>query len=143
MKFVGDSERKFFFFFLGGGHFWGEKTWGVLQQKLCGTFRTKILEGLLVEKTWGLLQHQIWGEFYSIKFVGDLEPNLGRLLKRKIGEFHSIKFCGRFRIKVLGGLLGEKHWGVLPCRARMLKIFGSGAWGGGKVRLFFPPPRYF
>ena len=60
-----------------------------------------------MEKTWGLLQHQIWGEFYSIKFVGDSEPNLGGLLRRKIGEFHSIKFCGRFRTKVLGGLLGQ------------------------------------
>ena len=46
-----------------------------------------------------------------------LEPNLGELLGRKIGEFYSIKFVGDSDTNLFflegGGLLGEKHWGVL------------------------------
>ena len=49
------------------------------------------------------------GDFYSIKFVGDSEPNFWGTSGGKNWGVSQHEICGRFRTKFLGDFWGEKH----------------------------------
>ena len=77
---------------------------GIFSQLFCGRLTAKISEGIHESK---------FGEFYSIEFVGELQPNFYRESRnQKLGNFTALTFWEFYNEKFEGNP-GTKNWAIL------------------------------